>query len=328
MFSKRVQIATLLFVVVVFFVPPQTARADYWGSEAMGVAMDQMMTTIKRVIEGALLGALKSAAIQALNQQVGQLIGGGSSSGQALFITNYNDFLYKGPAKQTELYMNDFFTMTTRGKGSSANYSGAGSSGGIGGNYAAYLTSVGKQATVQQGAPRTTNLEEYTKSPQAMFAEGDWRAFNAFFSNPANNPYGYSLQAEQAYQNKLAQEQQVALTKAQSAGGFLPSEQNGTVVAPGGSIQAAQVDVQNLPNQVLANADNPETLIAGVIGAMANKMISGLVQNGIGQVQSNVQRENGNIQSQVSAALDQATKAQGPGAAFTQEIQQRTSIGR
>ncbi|MFZ2299543.1 MAG: hypothetical protein WAW00_00195 [Candidatus Moraniibacteriota bacterium] len=326
--SKRRIVFSVLFISMLLFSVPRGAHADYWGASYAAVGMDQMISQIKRAIEGALLGALKSAAIQALNQQVGQLIGGGSSSGQALFITNYDDFLYKGPAQRTELYMNDFFTMTTRGKGSSANYSGAGSSGGIGGNYASYLTSVGKQATVQQGAPRTTNLEEYTSSPQAMFAEGDWRAFNAFFSNPANNPYGYSLQAEQAYQNKLAQEQQEALVQAQSAGGFLPSRSGNTVVAPGGSIQAAQTDVQNLPNTFLATATNPGELLSGVIAAMANKMVSGLIQNGIGQVQSNVQRENGNVQNQVSTALEQATKAQGPGAAFTQEIQQRTSIGR
>ena len=327
MLPKSVPIV-LSLIGVVLFSAPQAARAGTWGESYAAQGMTQMIDEVQRAIEGALLGALKTAAVQALNQQVGQLIGGGNSSGQALFVTNYNDFLYQAPAQRTELYMNDFFTMTTRGKGSSTNYSGAGSSGGIGGNYSSYLESVGRQATVQQGAPRTTNLEEYTTSPQAMFAEGDWRAFNAFFSNPANNPYGYSLQAEQAYQNKLEQEQREALVKAQSAGGFLPSEQGGTVVAPGGSIQAAQNDVQNLPNQVLATADNPAELLSGIIGAMANKLVSGLIQNGIGQVQSNVQRENGNVNSRVSTALEQATKAQGPGAAFTPEIRQRTGIGR
>ncbi len=313
--SKRGVVFVLVFVSFGFFVSPQAARADYWGSSYYAEYAKQIMEVIARTIEGALLGALKAAAIQMLNQQVGQLIGGGGSSGQALFITNYNDFLYQGPAQQAELYMNDFFTMTTRGKGSSANYSGVGESGGIGGNYASYLVSVGKQATVQSGAPRTTNLEEYTASPQAMFAEGDWRAFNAFFSNPANNPFGYSLQAEQAYQNKLAQEQQIALAK-KSEGGFLPSQQGNTVVAPAGVIQAAQIQVQNLPNTFLASASNPEELIAGVVAAMANKMISGLIQNGIGQVQSNIQRETGNVQNQIDSSLNQELRSQGPGARF------------
>lgn len=305
-----------LFVSSILMVGAPRAQADYWGSTEVGVSKKTMMEEIARAIEGALLGALKAAAIQALNQQVGQLIGGGGSSGQALFITNYNDFLYQGPAERTELYMNDFFTMTTRGKGSSANYASAGNrGGGIKDSFANYLITVGRNVTVARGTPNVTNLEEYTASPQAMFAEGDWRAFNAFFSNPANNPFGFALQAEQAYQNKLAQEQQIALAK-KSEGGFLPSESGGSIIAPSGVIEAAQIQVQNLPNQMLATAENPGALLAGVVSAMANKVISNLIQNGIGQVQSNIQRETGNVQNQVDTALNRDIRSQGPGAQF------------
>lgn len=322
---RRTMVFAVVFAGFGIFLPPQMAHADYWGSSYYAETMKQMMEELTREIEGALLGALKVAAIEMLNNQVGQLIGGGAS-GRPLFITSYDDFLYKGPAQRTELYMNDFFTMTTRGKTSSANYVGTGGSGGIGGNYASYLESVGRQATIQQGALRTVNLEEYTTSPQTMFAEGDWRAFNAFFSNPANNPYGYSLQAEQAYRNKLEQEQQEALVKAISAGGFLPSESSGKVMTPAGSIQAAQTNVQNLPSQMLANATNPEELLAGVVSAMANKMVSSLIQNGIGDVQSIIQKESGNVGSQASSVLSQSLGKQGPGANFSPEIQQRTNI--
>ena len=114
-----------------------------------------MIEQIERQIEGALLGALKGAAVQALNYKVGQLVGG-SSAGEALFITDFNDFLYQGPAKRTELYMNDFFTLTTRGKDLRSNYIGAGDSGGIGGNYTSYLEIVGKQATTEAGGVSTT----------------------------------------------------------------------------------------------------------------------------------------------------------------------------
>lgn len=300
------------------------AQAGYWGEPIAAAQMKFVMETIRRSIEGALLGSLKVAAVQMLNNQVGQLIGG-SSVGEALFITNFNDFLYQGPAQRTELYMNDFFTLTTRGKTSGANYIGVGDTSGIGGNYASYLKSVGRQSTTEAAGISTYNLEEYTPNPEAMFAEGDWRAFNAFFSNPANNPYGYSLQAERVYQEKLAMEQQEATVKALSSG-FLPAESNGTVVTPAGTIEAVVGDVSTLGNKVIAAASNPTELLSGVVAGVANKLISNLVQRGVGQIQSNIQREIGNVSREVNSSLNQATQQLGPGARFINSTAQRVNI--
>jgi hypothetical protein len=319
----RSLIFAVLFVSTLAFSAPY-AQAGSWGEPVAAARMKFMMETIRRYIEGALLGSLKVAAVQMLNQQVGQLIGG-SSVGEALFITNFNDFLYQGPAQRTELYMNDFFTLTTRGKASAANYIGVGDSGGIGGNYASYLKSVGRQATTEAAGINTYNLEEYTPSPEAMFAEGDWRAFNAFFSNPANNPYGYSLQAEKVYQEKLAMEQQAATVKALSSG-FLPAESNGTVITPAGAIEAVVADVSTLGNKVIAAASNPTEFLSGVVSAMANRMISNLIQRGVGQVQSNIQREVGNVSREVNASLNQATQQLGPGAQFINSTAQRLNV--
>ncbi|OGI18198.1 MAG: hypothetical protein A3J06_04060 [Candidatus Moranbacteria bacterium RIFCSPLOWO2_02_FULL_48_19] len=312
----------MIFVSGMFFMMPQTAHADAWGANMAAAIMKQTMEQIARQIEGALLGSLKMAAVQMLNNQVGQLIGGGAG-GQARFITSFDDFLYRRPQQRTDLYMNSFFTLTTRGKGAQANYIGIGDMGGIGGSYASYLQSVGKQAIVGKGTIGTLNLEEYTASPQAMFAEGDFRAFNAFFSNPYNNPYGYSLKAEEAYQNKLAMEQRAAEIEATSSG-FLPAKQNGMVIAPAGAIQAATTNIQNLPNQIIAAASNPGELASGVIAAMANKVVSGLVTTGIGQVQANFQRQIGGVNSQVGSVLKQATGILGPAAPFTQSVLQRS----
>lgn len=320
----RSAIFAVLFVNMLVFSAPHAAQAGYWGEPIAAAQMKFTMETIRRYIEGALLGSLKVAAVQMLNQQVGQLVGG-SSVGEALFITNFNDFLYQGPAQRTELYMNDFFTLTTRGKTSGSNYIGVGDSGGIGGNYASYLVSVGRQATTEAAGINTYNLEEYTPSPEAMFAEGDWRAFNAFFSNPANNPYGYSLQAEKAYQEKLAMEQQEATVKALSSG-FLPAESNGTVITPAGTIEAVVADVSTLGNKVIAAASNPTELLSGVVSGMANRMISNLIQRGVGQVQSNIQRELGNVSRSLNTASTQASQQSGPGAQFNSSTAQRLNV--
>lgn len=311
----------MIVMVMLVFSAPQ-ARADAWGSNYYAAYMKQMMEKIQYSIYGVLIGSLKMTAVQMLNSQVNQLIGGGSA-GQALFITDYNQFLYQTPQQNTDLYMNDFFTMTTRGKGSSANYIGMGGAGGVGGNYSNYLIAQAQQATVNGSPYAVGNLDEYTAGPDTMFREGDWRAFNAFFSNPANNPYGYTIMAEQAYQGELARQQEIARVKAQSSGGFLPKEQNGKVLAPAGSIEAVTTQIQTMPNRIIENATNPMELLSGVVGAMANRLINNMVQQGIGEVQANIQREMGSVNFQTGNILNQATQSLGPAARFAPAVVQK-----
>ena len=323
--TRKVVISVLIFFNAVFFLFPQPAHAQYWGTvNIFSDLMINMMEGIQRSIEGALLGSLKVAAVQMLNTQVGQLVSGGVS-GRPLFITDFNDFLYQGPAERADLYMNDFFTLTTRGQSARANYISVGDSGGIGGNYAAYLESVGRQVTTERGRINISDLNEYTPSPEAMFAEGDWRAFNAFFSNPANNPYGYALQAEEVYQNKLAREQRAAEIEAQSSG-FLAAKQGGRVVTPAGSIEAALNNVQDLGNRIIAGADNPAEFLSGVVAGVANRMVSNLIQRGVGQVESTIRREVYTVGRQVDGALSRSVRELGPAAPFARETIQRSSI--
>lgn len=307
------------------FAPTVQAQATPWGMlNIFGNLMTNMMETMQRQIEGALLGSLKVAAVQMLNQQVGQLVGG-TSLGNALFITDFNDFLYQAPAQRASLYMNDFFTLTTQGKGSMGNYMGAGDTSGIGGSYASYLTTVGKQATTEAGGAAAYDLDQYTANPQTMFAEGDWRAFNAFISNPTNNPYGYALQAEEAYQTMLAMEKEEAVVKALSSG-FLPAEQDGKVKTPAGAIEAVVADVSTLGNKIIAGAQNPTEFLSGVVSAMANRMINNLVQKGIGTIQTSIQREMGNVSREINTASTALSQQLGPAAQFSGEAAQRLNV--
>lgn len=301
------------------------ARADMWGANIGSAIMKQAMERINDQMQGMLLGSLKVAAVQLLNNNINQLIGGGST-GQALFITNYETFLYREPMQETNLYMNDFFTLTTRGKGSSSNYIGVGNMGsGVRGNYSGYLIDQARRQTTDYNSYSQMNLDEYTPSPEVMFAEGDWRAFNAFFSNPANNPYGYTMMAEEAYYNKLSSSVDTQKIKAQSSG-FRPVERNGQVVTPTASIEAVTTSVQTMANNIITNATNPAEFLSGVVSAMVNRTINTLIQQGVGQVQANIQREIGNVNGQVGRELNNATQTFGPAARFIPSVLQQTSI--
>lgn len=317
---------SVLAIVTMIFSSMPTAHAGVWGESLAAASLKQMMEIIYRNIEGVLLGTLKVAATQVINTQINQLVGGGTT-GQALFITNYESFLYEEPLQKTNLYMNDFFTLTSRGKYASANYVGVGNIGGnIEGNYSSYLVNQAKNATINRSSQQPQiNLEEYTESPRAMFAEGDWRAFNAFFSNPANNPYGYTILAEEAYQNKLAQEIEIQTVKAQSSG-FKPVEKGGQVITPSATIDSLVSNIQNMGNNIITNASNPAEFLSSVVTGMVTKTINGLIQRGIGQVQANIQREIGNVTGQVNSSVRGATQSFGPGAQFIPSVIQQTNV--
>lgn len=314
----------MLFSLTFLGLPEKVSAAGEWGTaDIFGDFVLNMLMQIRRQMEGSVIGALKMAAVQMLNQQVGQLIGGGAG-GQPRIITNFNDFLYQGPRQRADLYMDDFFKLTTRGRGSAANYISVGGTGGIGGGYTQYLESVGRQATVEAGAPCAIDLGE-SANAGTWAEEGDFRGLNAFVSNPCNNPYGYALEAEDAYNGELMRQQEAAKIEATSSG-VLPVEEGGNVIAPAASVEAMMVKIQTLPVDIIANATNPAELMGGVVSSIANEIVGKLMRDGVGMVQTNMQRQIRGVNVQVSAALGQATGRSGPGAIFNSSVIQQ-SIG-
>jgi hypothetical protein len=322
--TKRRALSVLIVLSMLFVFSPQPARADFWGSAELAAFMKEMMETIQRQIEGALLGTLKMAAIQMLNSKVGQLVGG-VAGGQPLFITDFNEFLYQNPTQKANLYMNDFFSLTTRGKGSSANYLSAGGTSSLSGNYPAQLRAIAESVTTKGDGIVGYDLEEYAPSPDEMFASGNFRGLNAFFSNPANNAFGYTLQAQKVYQNQLDQERQVAAMKALSSG-FIPSEKNGIVMAPASTIEAAITNVQDMGNQMIAAAENPGEILSGAISAMANKLISNMIQKGIGEVQSKITKSINNVDNKVYGAINEQTNKFGPAVQYMGNVNKNLDV--
>jgi len=315
-FAKSFFVFVVLFSLLGFM---PTAKA-YWGEAIYAMLYDNVYDKITYSIQGAMLGTLKVAAIQALNGQISQLAGGS----QPVFITDWNKFLYTTPQQQTNLYMQNFFQGSTRGKFSSANYIGIGESGeSVSGNYAGYLVAQAQSSINGSEGTATYDLDQYG-NPDKMFEEGDFRGINAFFK-PANNPYGYSLMAENAYLAELERQKEIARVQAQSSG-FLGVEQNGITTTPAGSIQAMVTDVQTLGNKVIAGAQNPGEFLSGVVLAVVNTTVNQVVQRGIGEVQSTIQREVGSVNNQIYSAMNQATETFGPAANFTSSLIQRTNV--
>lgn len=316
-------IAVVFSANFLFLAPP--AHAQYWG--ATNIFADLMMNVVQNIqyqIQGALLGTLKMAAIQMLNSKVGQLVGGVAGS-KPLFITDYNEYLFQTPKQRADLYMNDFFSITTRGTGSSANYISAGGNNGLSGNYASNLITSARNAT-SGGGMAVYNLNEYASSPDEMFARGDFRGLNAFFSNPANNTFGYTLEAQMFYQQQLDNEMKVAAMKAIAAGGYLPAEKGGVVTAPAATIEAAVNNVQDLGNKMIAAATNPGELLAGAVSAVANKLVSNMIQKGVGQVQSNITKAISNVDNKIYGKVLEVNKTVSPAVNYMGNVNQNLNV--
>lgn len=309
---------TLMFSLFGF--TPQ-AQAGAWGESIYAMLTDNIMDTISRQIEGAMLGTLKVTAIQTLNSKISQLAGGS----QPVFITDWPKFLYTTPEQQTNVYMRNFFQVSTRGKYSNANYTGFGETGeSVSGNYSGYLVSQAEKNIYGSEGGTTYDLDQYG-NPNTMFQEGDFRGINAFFK-PANNPYGYSIIAQNAYLTELDRQKEVAKVQAQSSG-FLGVQKNGITTTPAGSVQAMVTDVQTLGNKVLASAQNPAEFLSGVVLAVVNTTVNQVVQRGVGEVQSTIKREVEGVNNQIYKTINQASAAGGPAASLTNAlIQQRINV--
>lgn len=302
-----------IVLLLALAVSTPSASAGYWGEPILASIMDNMFEKIARQIEGALLSALKASAIQLLNTQVGQLIGG-ASSGESAIISDWQGFLYDEPEQKVQVYMEDFFADMTSGRASSSNYSG--SSGGE--SYSARLVEDAKMSLSTPYQP--SNLEDISPDPEAALAEGDLRTLNAFFANPMNNPFGFTL-AAQSYERSVREMEQQQQVVQSISHGF-----RGTEGLPGSTIGQMVADAQDIGNKIIAAAENPGELASGMIVSLVNKTITSTIQKGIGKVQSNIQREINSVDQQISGQLQEINSALGPAAGFVKEVRQQTNV--
>ncbi len=370
----------VLFAVAVLGCVPHQAQASMWGSVEMNAWAVDLKNQVWTQIQASLKGALKQAVGQILNTQISVMIGGGNGKG-VQFITNWQGFLVSEPQKQTNTFMNDFFSATTRGRNSLSNYKPAskippgcewkdgtitdacihqvsaltddrkswlagegivssaqadttpsagnpscgkatlyrcvspdtscssigpdmsedsGCTSFCGGgwkycvsrppsaadaNYYKYQEGNGR-AAISTSVP-DIDLLNYASGPSDVFQGGNWRGFNAFFSNPANNPFGYSLMAKEAYQNTLSQEQRKADIQAVAYQGFKASvgPDGFTVKTPGITIGKIVDKVQGFSMDSISSASE----WGEIISSAATTAIGFMVDTGLAAAQSAIQ---------------------------------------
>jgi len=321
--KNKIEIAIITMFFLFSFFPYNNARADWWGaalmSEQWAIAYNRMMDEIANT----LLGSLKQAAFQTINNTVNNAISQGASG--PMFITNWEDFLINDPQRKADLYMNDFFSSITSGRGGfsysssrsifglSYNASGekiAGestmregifpSSEFIGNNYQNLLVEGARNITINSSIPKCEVTD-----PSGMFKDNNWSQFATIVGVDSCNKFGFNNIAQTTYSSIIEKEQKVNSAIGQAGQGFLPKMSGNTIITPGSTIAAIQAQTEDLGNKIIAAAKSPQEVITSLVTKLATRTI----QQGIGQAQQYAQRE---INNQMNGYTQQIRRQTDP----------------
>ncbi|MCW1888025.1 MAG: hypothetical protein KIH67_000510 [Candidatus Moranbacteria bacterium] len=315
----------LVLALGLFALPATPVHAGAWGEAIAASIMKQTMENISRTIEGALLGTLKVAAVQLLNTQVMQFVGGDGS--QPKIITDFRELLTKTAEQNAEqAVVGDLLTQTLRGKGASANYVANGEVSGLnkGGSYDAYLEKIVRDTVAARKNVQANNFAECStggNDPRLAIQAGNagTKAIGCLFNNSANNPIGIALLAEGTYNAEYERTLREQEIKAQSSG-FLPgTDKDGNIITPAGSIESLVNDVTTLGNKIIVGADNPGEFLSGVVVSVVNRTVSNLVQKGVGDIQNKIRREIINVDRQISGEINKVQSVVGPAAGIVND---------
>ncbi|NTW15496.1 MAG: hypothetical protein HGA38_03945 [Candidatus Moranbacteria bacterium] len=318
--SKKTRpVAVALLLVCVLSLSARPAYA--WGDAIPAAILKQTLEKIQAQIDGVLLATLKSTTISLLNTRVMSMVVGNSTK-QSLIITDWRQYLYGESQQKTKLaYESTFKPLTLQGRASGFN--AAGSSG----SYESKLSKIadlhlsGGSGTVGS----TARLSELSGDPITSIGSGDFRVLSEMFST-GSDPIGYSLRAERFVMEENAKNTQAAQVQAMASGYKGVKDANGNTILPGSTIGQIVSNVQDIGNKIIAEAQNPNELISGAIATLANRMITNVIQNGLGSIQSKLLREVASVDAQIGSRIDLASQTLGRGAAYSSEInQQRTT---
>ena len=293
---KKIWSLALFLLLGLCLACPLTVRAAWMPG--VDPAIQRVLDTIYEMIQGMIMGTLKQQAAQMLNQQMNSLIGGGQG-GQAMFITNWQDYLVAQPTNRTINYMNDYISQMTMGRGSMTGYSAEG----FFGNYVSSLQN-SAMGVLDQSVPKVT----FEMNPSQMFDAGNFKGLNQYLSG-INNPWGFNQMVTAEYQRKLEENRLIAESKAKANLGFIGQEDaQGNTLYPGSLAMQNMANVQDLGNKIIAGAEN----IPEVITAVVSQMITRAMQQGFTQVQMKVNSE----VNQSSQKMQQSIQSSGPKGRF------------
>ncbi len=255
--------------------------ADIWGTNFLAAEAQIAQEEIIKQIQAALVAALKKEAAKMLSDTINNLVSGVNQAG-SLFISDWEDYLFKSPGNNTRAYMNDFFTVTSRGRNSGSYASACGS------NFSEW-----RSAGAEEGVNLDIDLSQWQSDFnetvcggfQDMFNNEDWQGYVSAMQ-PNNNPIAYKLFAKET-ENKIREaEEKKALAQSQAYLGFkAKTDKSGTVITPGSFIESMTAAANKIDMDMIANSHK----VGEVAGIVAGKIAGNVIKQGIGNARKQAQ---------------------------------------
>ncbi|HAV11727.1 MAG TPA: hypothetical protein DCX32_04290 [Candidatus Moranbacteria bacterium] len=246
----------------------------------------------KDVYETKMLPILKKMAIQKVNDMTTMVVTGGNN-GKPFLVTDWNQYLIKGPADEAMVYVNSLLNNSLRGRGSAANYSNSG-------NYA-YLQ---KQVTNTLNPPALNiSLSSSGDWRAGMFREGNMKAFNEFLGT-GNNPYSLSIIASDALAKKTSENQLIA--KEEQTNGYIPKKDAfGKIMTPAAVFENSYNSASNMGREMVVNATKTDELLGAVVNLIVQSamkplkegLVSASSSDGVTQLTAGINTANTGLDS-------------------------------
>jgi len=285
---------------------PREVRAGSWGEPLAAEAIHEAWTVARESFIQSMVANLKSVASRLINSKVRALLTGSKSSG-ALFITDYNDFIFRSSERTAQVYANNLFRSITRDSSS----------------YTRRVARVAENAIENElnkaGAMAKTTIDDYVSGgAENLFDEtkgGGNAAMVELTANPYNNPYGAYVYGQMAVQRKITELEKSKVTEATSGGGFKSkvNPKTNLIDLPGSVLSDIVSMAESLPMMMVAYAST----IPEVAGTMAAQIISQSIESGIADASNSVDNKLGEINRRVNGGVNSVQRNIYRGIKFT-----------
>jgi hypothetical protein len=289
---------TLFISFSLVFSPVLPQKADAFWGEFVQEIFHFSLREVMDLIRGLIMGVLKQSAVSMINSRVNSLVGGGDVA----FIYNWEDYLIREPQRQTAIYMNDYLSQMTRGRGTRSGYV----SEGFGGSN--YMTSLSEMIKAGDEARNNIPKPTYEEDPSRMFESGDFKNMNNYLSG-VNNPWAFEIAYRNEEREVLENERALQRAKSDAYDGFTgtPGGAPHTIVNPGILAKENVANTQKIPFDIIASAQS----IPEVITSVVSQVITSSIQKGFSGVQKKIQKSVDSV-NRYNSEIDKL----GPGARF------------
>lgn len=306
--STKIKIAlvTLVFSVGAWACPQPASAAMVAWPDLIGFSYGEMLREAYDAFMNTLVANLKVQAANLIRGRIEALLTG-SGTGQAMFIQNYETFIYTSAQRQAQVDVSNFFNSLVSSSSSATQQ-----------NILVAQKAVENEIFVGLENIKSTTDSKVHGGIDNIFSSqsgGGYSAANSVIDIDNNNVYGQFLNGYSLANKQLAKYQDINRTQAIANKGYQSKvdEKTNLIDLPGSLVADLTSFAESLPMQIVAFARS----VPEVIGTMAAQVLSQTIQNGIGKVTQPIDNQLRNIHNEAGGMMGNGLGTKYPGTGTT-----------